>query len=117
VEAAPAFRPEFPWASLPGPIVPAKGPEPGVAAGGAGAGRYREDGEVKNRTLVGRHLRDETLVLYDIQPTLFDETDMAEITSPDYPGERLIACYNPFLAAERDRERGAAFDLLGLSSA
>jgi hypothetical protein len=42
---------------------------------------------------------------------------MAEITSPDYPGERLIACYNPFLAAERDRERGAAFDLLGLSSA
>jgi hypothetical protein len=35
--------------------------------------RYREDGEVKNRTLVGRHLRDETLVLYDIQPTLFDE--------------------------------------------
>src|SRR6266568_1125025 len=32
-----------------------------------------------------------------IQPTLFDEQDMAEITSPDYPGERLIACYNPFL--------------------
>jgi len=26
---------------------------------------------------------------------------MAEITSPDYPGERLIACYNPFLAADR----------------
>jgi len=41
-----------------------------------------------------------------IQPTLFDETDMAEITSPDYPGERLIACYNPFLAAERARKRG-----------
>jgi hypothetical protein len=40
-----------------------------------------------------------------IQPTLFDETDMAEITSPDYPGERLIACYNPFLAAERARKR------------
>ena len=31
---------------------------------------------------------------------------MAEITSPDYPGERLIACYNPFLAAERARKRG-----------
>ena len=58
----------------------------------------------------GRHLRDETLVLYDIQPTLFDETDMAEITSPDYPGERLIACYNPFLAAERARERGELLD-------
>jgi hypothetical protein len=41
-----------------------------------------------------------------IQPTLFDETDMAEITSPDYPGERLIACYNPFLEAERARKRG-----------
>jgi hypothetical protein len=41
-----------------------------------------------------------------IQPTLFDEADMAEITSPDYPGERLVACYNPFLAAERARKRG-----------
>src|SRR5437667_2693860 len=41
-----------------------------------------------------------------IQPTLFDEQDMAEITSPDYPGERLIACYNPFLATERARKRG-----------
>jgi len=40
-----------------------------------------------------------------IQPTLFDQTDMAEITSPDYPGERLIACYNPFLEAERARKR------------
>jgi Transposase DDE domain len=41
-----------------------------------------------------------------IQPTLFDEQDMAEISHPDYPGERLIACYNPFLAAERARKRG-----------
>ena len=41
-----------------------------------------------------------------IQPSLFDEQDMAEITSPDYPGERLIACYNPFLEAERARKRG-----------
>jgi Transposase DDE domain len=41
-----------------------------------------------------------------IQPTLFDDTDMAEITSPDYPGERLIACCNPFPAAERARKRG-----------
>jgi hypothetical protein len=40
-----------------------------------------------------------------IQPTLFDEQDVAEITCPDYPGERLIACYNPFLAAERARKR------------
>jgi len=35
---------------------------------------------------------------------------MAEITSPDYPGERLIACYNPFLAAERSRKRGELLD-------
>ncbi|MGE5292259.1 MAG: IS1634 family transposase [Micromonosporaceae bacterium] len=41
-----------------------------------------------------------------IQPSLFDNTDMAEISHPDYPGERLIACYNPFLAAERARKRG-----------
>jgi len=40
-----------------------------------------------------------------IQPTLFDDTDMAEISHPDYPGERLIACYNPFLEAERARKR------------
>jgi hypothetical protein len=45
-----------------------------------------------------------------IQPSLFDQADMAEITSPDYPGERLIACYNPFLAAERARKRGELVD-------
>jgi Transposase DDE domain len=45
-----------------------------------------------------------------IQPTLFDNTGMAEITSPDYPGERLIACYNPFLAAERARKRAELLD-------
>jgi Transposase DDE domain len=41
-----------------------------------------------------------------LQPTLFDEHDLAEITHPDYPGERLVACRNPFLAAERARKRG-----------
>jgi hypothetical protein len=45
-----------------------------------------------------------------IQPTLSDEIDMAEITHPDYPGERLIACYNPFLAADRARTRGELLD-------
>jgi hypothetical protein len=45
-----------------------------------------------------------------IQPTLFDDTDMAEITHPDYPGERLIACHNPFLEAERARKRGELLD-------
>jgi Transposase DDE domain len=40
-----------------------------------------------------------------LQLTLFDERDLAEIASPDYPGERLIACRNPALAAERARKR------------
>ena len=42
-----------------------------------------------------------------LQMSLFDEQDLAEITSPDYPGERLIACRNPFLAADRARKRQA----------
>src|SRR5258707_1091019 len=41
----------------------------------------------------------------DLQLTLFDSQDLAEITSPDFPGERLIACMNPFLEAERARKR------------
>jgi hypothetical protein len=40
-----------------------------------------------------------------IQPSLFDQRDMAAITSPDYPGERLIVCRNPDLAAERACKR------------
>ncbi len=42
-----------------------------------------------------------------LQLTLFDQLDLAEITSPDYPGERLVACKNPFLEAERARKREA----------
>jgi len=41
-----------------------------------------------------------------VQMSLFDERDLAEIQHPDYPGERLIVCRNPFLAAERRRKRG-----------
>lgn len=40
-----------------------------------------------------------------IQPSLFDTKNLAEITSPDFPGERLIVCFNPFLADERKRKR------------
>jgi hypothetical protein len=40
-----------------------------------------------------------------LQPTLFDQHNLAEIAHPDYPGERLVACRNPFLAAERARKR------------
>ena len=40
-----------------------------------------------------------------IQPSLFDEHDLAEICSPDYPDERLVVCRNPLLADERARKR------------
>jgi transposase len=40
-----------------------------------------------------------------LQLSLLDEKNLAEISSPDYPGERLMACYNPLLAEERGRKR------------
>jgi hypothetical protein len=40
-----------------------------------------------------------------LQLSLFDQQDLAEITSDDFPGERLIACRNPALAADRARTR------------
>ena len=40
-----------------------------------------------------------------LQLSLFDDRDLAEIASPDYPGERLVLCRNPDLAAERARKR------------
>jgi len=53
----------------------------------------------------------------DLQLSLFDEQNLAEITSPDFPGERLIACYNPLLAEKRRRKRNellrASEELLG----
>jgi hypothetical protein len=49
-----------------------------------------------------------------LQFSLFDTRDMAEISSPDYPGERLVVCKNPLLAAERQRKRD---ELLALTEA
>ncbi len=43
----------------------------------------------------------------DLQRSLFDETNLAEIRSPEFPGERLMACYNPLLDDERGRKREA----------
>ena len=40
-----------------------------------------------------------------LQLSLFDQQDLAEITSEDFPGERLVACRNPVLAADRARTR------------
>ena len=40
-----------------------------------------------------------------LQLSLFDEQDLVEISSPEFPGERLVCCLNPVLAAERTRKR------------
>jgi Transposase DDE domain len=49
-----------------------------------------------------------------IQPSLFDEVNLAEITSEDFPSERLVVCRNPLVAAERTRKRE---DLLAATEA
>jgi hypothetical protein len=45
-----------------------------------------------------------------LQLSLFDQRDLAEITHPDFPGERLIACRNPLLAEDRARTRRELLD-------
>lgn len=40
-----------------------------------------------------------------LERSLFDQVNLAEITSPDFPGERLVACYNPLLAEKRRLKR------------
>jgi Transposase DDE domain len=45
-----------------------------------------------------------------LQMSLFDTQDFAEITHPDYPGERLVCCRNPFLAHDRARKRQALLE-------
>jgi hypothetical protein len=45
-----------------------------------------------------------------LQLSLFDHQHLAEIRSPDFPGERLMACYNPVLAQERSRKRQALLE-------
>jgi Transposase DDE domain len=60
---------------------------------------------VQIRTLIGSG---------DLQLSLFEERNLAEITSDEFPGERLIVCRNPHLAAERARKRE---DLLAATEA
>jgi len=45
------------------------------------------------------------IVNKSFQLSLFDKKDIAEISDPDFPGERLVVCRNPLLAAERARKR------------
>lgn len=46
----------------------------------------------------------------NIRMSLFDTRDLAEIVSAEYPGERLVACFNPLLAEERKRKRNELLD-------
>ncbi len=46
----------------------------------------------------------------DLQLSLLDETNLAEITSDAYPGERLVVCRNPLVGAQRSRKRAALLD-------
>jgi len=52
-----------------------------------------------------------------LQMSLFDQANLAEITHPDYPGERLVACRNPALATERARKRLALLEATDLELA
>ena len=45
-----------------------------------------------------------------LQMSLFDQRDLAEIRSPEFPSERLVACFNPLLAEERKRKRQALLE-------
>lgn len=49
-----------------------------------------------------------------LQMSLFDQTNLAEIVSDDFPGERLVACRNPALAEERARKRNELLDATDL---
>jgi hypothetical protein len=70
-----------------------------------GALREQDDGFAWITALRGPAIRKLAAGDGPLQLSLFDEQDLAEITSPDFPGERLVACRNPFLAAERARKR------------
>jgi transposase len=45
-----------------------------------------------------------------LQLSLLDQKNLAEVTSPDYPGERLMVCHNPLLEEERKRKRKALLE-------
>jgi transposase len=52
-----------------------------------------------------------------LQLSLLDQKNLAEITAPDYPGERLMVCHNPLLEEERKRKREALLEATGKSLA
>jgi hypothetical protein len=58
----------------------------------------------------GRRAIQELVEAGAIRLSLFDQRDLAEITAPDYPGERLVVCRNPLLAEVRARKRRELID-------
>ena len=85
--------------------------------GGRRGRRPRDDHEGQHRDAQGerrgspgsprsrRHRSRSSSRTADLQPSLFDQQNLAEITCEDYPGERLIVCRNPLVGAERARKR------------
>ena len=79
------------------------------------AARIREDISTVGYDWISALIHKSILPLVEakiITPSLFDERGLAEITHPNYPGERLIACFNPIMAEENTRKRE---ELLGLT--
>jgi hypothetical protein len=70
-------------------------------------GRLRETGGIGWVSCLRAPAIKGLLAAGDLQLGLFDERNLAEIRSPDYPGERLVVCRNPALAGERARKREA----------
>ena len=67
-------------------------------------GGYRVDGLRWITTLRAPTIR-KLIANGEVAQSMFDERDLAEISSPDFPGERLIVCRNPVLADQRQRKR------------
>ena len=68
--------------------------------------RAARDGVLHRSALKSAQIR--TLISTgDLQLTLFDQANLAEITGEEFPGERLVVCRNPQLATERARKRDA----------
>lgn len=82
-----------------------------VLVGDRGMLTQAQIGKLKNQPGLGwvtalRSVSIRKLIVQGVlRRSLFDEKNIAEIASPDFPGERLIACFNPLLAEERSRKR------------
>ena len=69
--------------------------------------KLREQGELQWITPLRAPSIRKLAEVGSIQMSLFDRQNLAEITHPDFPGERLVVCYNPLMAEERRRKREA----------